>query len=249
MNANDVTLLIDDLRAARHVTILTGAGISAESGLPTFRDPLTGHWASFNPQDLATPEAFRRNPHLVWRWYAERRKAARAARPNPGHLALSRLQSLVAKVTLVTQNVDGLHQAAGSNGVIELHGNIHASRCFENDHPLSLSMEEAESTDSPPHCPDCGSLARPGVVWFGETLPEGSLQAAVDAARTCDVMLVVGTSGVVQPAASLASVSRSAGATVAVINPDLNTAVPGCLFLKGPAGEILPEILEMAWPK
>ncbi len=235
------------LRQAKRVTVLTGAGISAESGLPTFRDPLTGYWSKFRPADLATPVAFRRDPELVWRWYCERRSAARAAKPNAGHLAITKLQSIVPDVTIVTQNVDGLHQAAGSTGVIELHGSIHSIRCFDRDHAMDLNQED-DSPDRHPACPQCGSLARPGVVWFGEMLPDEALARSIAAASACDVMLVVGTSGIVQPAASLGSRALTHGAFVAVVNPDPRSVMPGGLFLEGPAGTVLPGILEAAWP-
>lgn len=246
--SGDETKLVDSLRKARHVAILTGAGISAESGLPTFRDPLTGFWSKFRPEDLATPEAFQRDPGLVWKWYVERRAMARAARPNAGHLAIARLRTLVPKVTTITQNVDGLHQAAGSVDILELHGNIHATRCFDRDHAMMVTAED-ESSGNHPVCELCGSFARPGVVWFGENLPETAFAQAVDAARKCDVMLVVGTSGVVQPAASLGSVAQKQGATVAVINPDRGSAIIGGLYLGGTAAAILPRLLELAWPE
>ncbi len=246
--SSDETTLIKSLRKARHVAILTGAGISAESGLPTFRDPLTGFWSKFRPEDLATPEAFQRNPGLVWKWYVERRAMARAARPNAGHLAIARLQTLVPKVTTITQNVDGLHQAAGSRDVLELHGNIHATRCFDRDHAMAVTAEDEKSGEHPV-CELCGSFARPGVVWFGENLPETALALAIEAARKCDVMLVVGTSGVVQPAASLGFVAQKHGATVAVINPDRGSAIMGGLYLGGTAANILPRLLEFAWPE
>ena len=246
--SGDEKKLVDSLRMARHVAILTGAGISAESGLPTFRDPLTGFWSKFRPEDLATPEAFGRNPGLVWKWYVERRAMARAARPNAGHLALARLQTLVPKVTTITQNVDGLHQAAGSVNILELHGNIHATRCFDRDHTMAVTAEDESSGDHPV-CELCGSFARPGVVWFGENLPESAFAQAIEAASKCDVMLVVGTSGVVQPAASLGSLAQKQGATVAVINPDRGSAIMGGLFLGGTAAGILPRLLELAWPE
>ncbi|MBI1322455.1 NAD-dependent protein deacylase [bacterium] len=235
------------LRQAKRVTVLSGAGISAESGLPTFRDPLTGYWSKFRPEDLATPIAFRRNPELVWRWYCERRAAARAAKPNPGHLAITKLQSIVPAVTIVTQNVDGLHQSASSTNVIELHGSIHATRCFDRDHVMELNPEE-DSPDRHPACPLCGSLARPGVVWFGEMLPEEALARSISAANECDVMLVVGTSGIVQPAASLGSRALSHGAVVAVVNPDPRSVMTGGVFLEGPAGSMLPRLIDAAWP-
>lgn len=244
--ADHEALVVDSLRRADHVAILTGAGVSAESGMPTFRDPLTGYWSNFRPEDLATPEAFQRNPAIVWQWYVERRAMARAARPNAGHLAIARLRALVPKVTTITQNVDGLHQAAGSDDVIELHGNIHATRCFGHDHPMTIDPD-AEIAGEHPECPVCGSLARPGVVWFGEILPEDAFDLSLKAMRTCDILLVVGTSGVVQPAASLGGLALQHGAAVAVINPDPDAAIRGGLFLKGTAATILPRLLEAAW--
>jgi NAD-dependent deacetylase len=247
MRTDDEMELAAALRSASKVTILTGAGISAESGLPTFRDPLTGFWSNFRPEDLATPAAFARNPSLVWRWYVERRIAAKSAIPNAGHRALAKLQSLVPTLTVITQNVDGLHQAAGSQNVIELHGSIHAIRCFDHDHPMDWDLQ-GDSTDHHPVCPVCGSFARPSVVWFGEMLSEESLARSIQSAQTCDVMLVVGTSGVVQPAASLGSRALTRGAVVAAINPDPQSAISGGLFLQGSAGTVLPRLLDLAWP-
>jgi NAD-dependent deacetylase len=239
-------LVVDALRRAEHVAVLTGAGVSAESGIPTFRDPLTGFWSNFRPEELATAEGFRRNPAIVWNWYVERRAMARAAQPNAGHLAIARLRSHVPKVTTITQNIDGLHQAAGSVDVIELHGNIHATRCFERDHAMSVDTD-AELAGEHPACPVCGSLARPGVVWFGEALPEDEFDISLKTMRTCDVLLVVGTSGVVQPAASLGGLAQRQGATVAVVNPDPDAAIRGGLFLKGTAATVLPRLLKAAW--
>ncbi len=238
--------LAEALRAARHVAVLTGAGISAESGLPTFRDPMTGLWARYRPEDLATPEAFRRNPRLVWEWYEWRRTLVAAARPNPGHLALAEMARRVPGFSLLTQNVDGLHQRAGSRDVVELHGNITRSRCFDRDHPAAPLPEGAEV---PPRCPQCGSLLRPDVVWFGEALPAAALAATRKALESCDLFFSVGTSGTVQPAASFADRARSNGAVVAVVNPDVSPFVSRAEFLlQGPSGTILPALLEAAWP-
>ena len=195
----------DLLEHATAVAVLTGAGISAESGIPTFRDALTGLWENFRPEDLATPEAFEADPKLVWDWYAWRREKVREARPNAGHEALATLERRCrdrdVDFTLVTQNVDGLHRAAGSLRVIELHGNIRRVKCFDRHHPVESWAEG----DAVPTCPTCGSLLRPDVVWFGEGLPSDALAGAIAAARTCDVFLCVGTSTVVEPAASLPS--------------------------------------------
>lgn len=204
-------------RAAVQVCVLTGAGMSAESGVPTFRDARQGLWARFDPQQLASEAGFRRDPQLVWNWYAWRRAAVQAAVPNAGHLALARLARM-ARLTVVTQNVDGLHQRAGSRGVVELHGNLVATRCLEDcgtviDNPAKLPA------GTPPACPRCGAPLRPAVVWFGEALDSDRLQQAQQAAGASELMLVVGTSGLVYPAAGLPAVARSAGAKVVVINP------------------------------
>ncbi|MFN8455606.1 MAG: NAD-dependent deacylase [Anaerolineae bacterium] len=209
--------LIQIFRQAQCVTVLTGAGISAESGVPTFRDAQTGLWAKYSPEELATPRAFRRNPKLVWEWYAWRRELVSQAQPNPGHMALAELEKFVPTFTLITQNVDGLHQRAGSHNVIELHGNINRTKCFEEGVIIDAWPPTAET---PPPCPRCGSHLRPDVVWFGENLPPQALEAAIKAAHTCDVFLSIGTSGVVHPAASLPFYALQTGATLVEINPD-----------------------------
>lgn len=215
--------LIDEVRAslghARRVAVLTGAGMSAESGVPTFRDALTGLWARFDPAQLATPEAFRANPQLVWRWYAERRAGVLAAQPNAGHRALARAAGRFKSFALITQNVDGLHARAGSTNVLELHGNILQSRCLAAcgvtiDDPSQLPPGE------PPRCPGCGAMLRPGVVWFGEALDPTVLARAERAMADADFVLVVGTSGLVYPAAGLPALARAAGGTVVIVNPN-----------------------------
>lgn len=238
--------LVEALRAARRVTVLTGAGISAESGLPTFREAQTGLWARYRPEELATPAAFRRQPRLVWEWYAWRRELAEQAAPNPGHLALAELERRVPQLMLITQNVDGLHQRAGSRAVIELHGNLSRYKCFDEGTPVETWEDRG---DLPPRCPRCGGLVRPDVVWFGEMLPQRALEAAFAAAGSCDVFLSIGTSGLVQPAASLPFVALEHGATLAVINIDPAIAPAGnIVVIQGPAGVVLPELLRMAWP-
>ncbi|MEP7154231.1 MAG: NAD-dependent deacylase [Betaproteobacteria bacterium] len=231
------------LSRARAVCILTGAGISAESGIPTFRDALTGLWGKFKPEELATPGAFLANPKLVWEWYAWRREKVMAAQPNPGHLALAALERKCvardANFTLVTQNVDGLHQAAGSRNVVELHGNIRRVKCFDHHHPAATW----DDSTVPPRCSQCNSLLRPDVVWFGESLPEEALATAMQMARACDVFLSVGTSTVVEPAASLPFLARQSGATVIEINPDATPLSSiAQISLRGTAGEILPQL-------
>jgi NAD-dependent deacetylase len=233
--------LIAALRAAQHVAVLTGAGVSAESGVPTFRDAQTGLWARYDPLELATPEAFRRDPRLVWEWYAWRRELLRSVAPNPGHYALAELAGLVPRLTLITQNVDGLHRQAGSPELIELHGNLARTKCFRED----LVVESwADSGELPPRCPRCGGPLRPDVVWFGEMLPPGALAAAREAATSCDVFFSVGTSGTVEPAASLPSLALRHGAALAIVNPDAAAhAEPPRYAIPGPSGQVLPALV------
>jgi NAD-dependent deacetylase len=239
-------LLLENLREAEHVAILTGAGISAESGLPTFRDPLTGLWAKYRPEDLINREAFQRDPKLVWDWFAWLKGLIDQAAPNPAHLALAALEELVPKVTLITQNIDGLHQQAGSTNVIELHGNLYHTKCFNEDRPIT----EWEKTDEvPPRCPRCGGLLRPDVVWFGEMLPKPALQAAAQAAQLCDVFFSIGTSGTVAPAAAIPIIALQSGAYVVHINLDVkNEDSELACRINGKAGEILPAMLRQTWP-
>ncbi len=229
------------LRKARHVCVLTGAGISAESGIPTFRDALTGLWAKFSPEELATPEAFERDPETVWSWYEWRRQLVRQAQPNAGHFALAELARRVPCLTLVTQNVDGLHQRAGSPGVLEYHGNILRDRCTVEQ----IVAERSEDTRTGlPRCAACGGLLRPDVVWFGEAIPAGPMTVAAAAAEDCDVFLSVGTSSLVYPAAGLAEVALRRRATVIEINPNATDLSPHAdLVLAGPSGQILPALL------
>lgn len=246
----EVTLILDELAPvlchAQHVVILTGAGISAESGLPTFRDPMTGLWEKYRPEELGTPQAFRQNPRLVWEWFAWRRELVAAAAPNPAHQALVTLEQHVLQVTIVTQNVDGLHQRAGSTRVIELHGNITRFKCFVDNQPIT---EWTAGEDIPPRCPRCGGLVRPDVVWFGERLPEQALNDALAATKQCDVFFSIGTSGTVEPAASLPYRALDAGAAVVVSNLDVpNRATAPLYYMNGRAGELLPELVQRAWP-
>ena len=245
---NAALRVLEKARAAIHdaqrVAVLTGAGISAESGIATFRDALTGLWARFRPEDLATPEAFLRDPSTVWQWYAWRRERVRSVQPNSGHLALAELESRLgargSEFLLATQNVDGLHQVAGSRRLVELHGNIRRARCFDRGHPAEAWSDD----DSPPRCAVCGSALRPDVVWFGEPLPAKALEQAVGAAARCDVFLCVGTSTLVEPAASLPFLARDSGATIIEVNPMATPLTPHAhCALAGSAGEILPSLV------
>jgi NAD-dependent deacetylase len=237
--------LVEALRAAHAVAALTGSGISAESGVPTFRDVQDGLWARYRPEELATPQAFRRNPKLVWGWYAWRRRLVAQAMPNAAHLALVELERRVPRLTLITQNVDGLHQRAGSQAVVELHGNINRTKCFRE----GVVVEDWEDAgQSPPVCPRCGGLLRPDVVWFGEALPLGALQAAVEAAGTCQIFFSIGTSGLVEPAASLAYAALQRGALVVEVNPAATPLSDDAISLRGPAGQVLPALVQATWP-
>ena len=231
--------LLGALRDARHVCVLTGAGVSAESGVPTFRDAQEGLWAKYRPEDLATPDAFLRDPVLIWRWYRWRRELVANAEPNLGHTALTNLAALVPRLTLVTQNVDNLHQRAGSKGVIEFHGNIFADRCLTDG-----SRQVVQDDSAVPVCPDCGGHLRPGVVWFGESIPEDALNDSFAAAADCDVFLSIGTSAQVYPAAGLADIAGQNGATVIEINPQ-PAMMSASFVLAGKSGEILPELVEL----
>lgn len=232
--------LLERLLRARSVLVLTGAGMSAESGIPTFRDAQTGMWSKYRPEELATPEAFAADPHRVWQWYESRRSKVREAQPHAGHLALVELESLVGQLNIVTQNVDGLHQRAGSSRVTELHGNILRSKCHLSLRPIGREWIE-ESAQSPPRSPYVqGGLARPDVVWFGEPLPSAAVEAAVDAAARCDFCLSIGTTSLVQPAASLPLYALEHGAALVEVNPaqtPLSVHADQCI--RGRASEVL----------
>src|SRR5690554_878661 len=232
--------LIARLRRAQRVVVMTGAGISAESGIPTFRDAQAGLWAQFKPEELASEAGFRANPERVWQWYAWRRQQVLKTSPNPGHYALAQLQQRLPHLTLITQNVDGLHQAAGSTEVIELHGCIHRVRCLDQD---CGEMDWPEETRTVPKH-SCGSLMRPAVVWFGEYLPEQALADAVDAVEHCDLMFSIGTSSLVYPAAELPLLAQRNGATVVEINPNPTPLSAKADFvLTGAAGQVLPALV------
>lgn len=226
--------------------VLTGAGISAESGVPTFRDAQTGFWANHRPEDLATPEAFRRNPTMVWEWYAMRRERVAAVQPNPGHHALVDLERHAPSFTLVTQNVDGLHQRAGSRSVIELHGNIGRVKCADDDQVVESWSDAGEAH---PRCPRCNGLLRPDVVWFGEMLPQHAFNAAEAASAACDLFLSIGTSTVVHPAAGLPFLARLSCARIIEVNPEVTPLTREATWvLGGRAGVVLPQLIAAAWP-
>jgi NAD-dependent deacetylase len=233
------------LRSAKRIAVLTGAGISAESGIPTFRDALTGLWQKFNPEDLATPSAFHRDPALVSQWYNHRRCSIAQCSPNPGHVALAELEQIVeskeGQFTLITQNVDRLHQAAGSKNVIELHGTLWMWCC------LKCGTETEERGPQFDHYPlrcFCGGVRRPGVVWFGEALPSSALKGAEHAANSCELFLSIGTSSVVYPAAGLIGQAMRAGAKVLEVNPHPTPfSAEADWSIRGTSGEILPQLL------
>ncbi|WBB80540.1 NAD-dependent deacylase [Micromonospora sp. WMMD882] len=242
------------LGQARRVVIFTGAGMSAESGVPTFRDALTGLWRQFDAQTLATPEAFRADPALVWGWYEWRRHLVSRAEPHAGHRAVSAIQSRVPHAVLVTQNVDDLHERAGAVDPLHLHGSLFAPRCSACARPASVPDDgttEAGPTGGrvpPPGCVRCSAPVRPGVVWFGEELPRAALAAAVEAVSSCDLLVTVGTSGLVYPAAELPHAAARLGATVIQVNPE-ETPVDAVaeVNLRGPAARVLPALVEATW--
>lgn len=235
----------DILREARRLVVLTGAGMSKESGIPTFREAQTGLWAQHNPERLATMQGFLADPRLVWDWYQFRLGLVEQAQPNPGHLAIAKLERCLPFVQVITQNVDGLHSAAGSQRVLELHGSIRRFKCLRGHGHMSMA-DFAEQEARPPLCPqpNCRALIRPDVVWFGENLDFNVLNQAVAFSEACDVMLIVGTSGVVQPAASLPY--QAVRARLIEVNPEpseLSDSVH--LYLQGRAGDVLPELARL----
>jgi NAD-dependent deacetylase len=240
MDEKELQRAADIIASAKSIAILTGAGVSAESGVPTFRGT-GGMWKNFRAEEVATPEAFRRDPAFVWEFYNYRRELLLKVRPNPAHAALVELERLASQFVLVTQNVDGLHRIAGSQSILEIHGNIWFVRCTKCQ---SIFDKTGERLPGLPSCESCGGLLRPAVVWFGESLPVDCWEQAEQAARRCDCMLVVGTSATVHPAAGLAWTARGSGAHVIEINVDSTPAgTIASLGLYGKAGEILPQLL------
>jgi len=227
----------DALRGARRVCVSTGAGMSAESGIATFRDR-DGVWSKFNPSELATMQGFRRDPQRVWEWYRARRKQLTECEPHDGHRVLATWEPMFEQFDLVTQNVDGLHHRAGSKRVIELHGRLDVARCVNCEYQLA----NLDDLGPDPRCPACNARLRPGVVWFGEQLPREAIDAAFAAASSCDLFFVIGTSRVVEPAASLADQARAAGAVVVEINPQPSERLADELTIRATAREALVAI-------
>lgn len=248
--------LIEKLQNTQHLVIFTGAGVSAESGVPTFRDALTGLWENYDAESLASEFGFLADPALVWGWYEWRRHNVLQAQPNPAHHAIAKLKKQVPKLTVITQNVDDLHERAGSHEVLHLHGSLHHPRCLLCTEPyrfpdqaLPKNPITPECRIKPPRCPVCDGAIRPGVVWFGEPLPLMMWQLAQQACELCDLMLVIGTSGIVWPAAKLPYFAKQAGASVVQINPDITSLNSTAAYhLSGKAGEVLPQLYAAAFP-
>lgn len=240
------------LRASRFPLVLTGAGASKESGIPTFRDALDGLWARFDPTQLATRSAFQRDPKLVWDFYEYRRELMRPAEPNAGHRTLAALEHKFPDMTIITQNIDDLHERAGSTHVIHLHGSIHKNKCFADCQgsptPVDVSALRWDAAAGPPACPFCGGWVRPDVVWFGEMLPPEAVAASRVLLAKTDLVLVIGTSGVVAPASQMPYQAKYAGAKIIEVNPVESEITPAAdAWLAAPAGEALPQLVEMAY--
>lgn len=245
--------LLTSLKGAQKIAVLTGAGVSAESGIPTYRDSLTGLWQNLDFGTLATAEAFLSDPPLVWGWYESRRRQVLTAQPNAAHIAIAELARRVPQLSLITQNVDDLHERAGSANVQHLHGSLHHPRCFDCGHPFLfpdsvLEVPKGGGRLSPPRCQKCGGLVRPGVVWFYESLSREILNEADESCRSSDLLIVVGTSGEVLPAANLPLIAKSAGRKVIQINPAQNRLDSVCAWnLRGSAGTVLPALIDRAF--
>ncbi|TDY49756.1 NAD-dependent deacetylase [Paraburkholderia rhizosphaerae] len=246
--------LIAALHVAKKVVFLTGAGVSAESGIPTFRDAMTGLWERYSAEQLATADAFTRDRELVWGWYEWRRMQVMKAEPNAAHRAIAAIASQVASVDVITQNVDDLHERAGSHNVLHLHGQLNRPFCFACRQPHALQPGTPDEPEggrrlAPPQCNRCNGYIRPGVVWFGEMLPEAEWNAAVEACDACDVLFSVGTSSLVQPAAGLPLLAARRRVTVVQVNPNSTSLDSHARFnLVGAAGVIMPALFDAVWP-
>jgi NAD-dependent deacetylase len=230
----------EKIAGVKRLVVTTGAGMSRESGIPTFREAPNALWARYNPEELATEEGFRKDPPLVWKWYTERRNQIGRKSPHAGHYAVAGMEPLFDSFTLITQNIDNLHRKAGSKNLIELHGNIFRFKCFDNHHPVEILPQ---SKEIPPLC-ECGSYIRPDVVWFGEMLDEDDLNRSFSALSGCEVILVVGTSGLVYPAAGFPGVAKSYGAFVVEINPEETPITNSAdVVIRAGAAEALPQLL------
>lgn len=230
---------------ATDIVCLTGAGASAESGVPTFRDAQTGLWSQYDPEELASQAGFAANPGLVWQWYMMRLNMVEEADPNAGHIKLAMISTIPPQFTLITQNVDDLHERSGIHSVLHLHGNIARFRCNDCRAEYQLIMVD-RSADEPPSCRVCGGPIRPDVVWFGEMLPREAITLAEQAIRRCDLLIVIGTSGIVYPAAMLPIEAKRAGAFVVDINPQYGpTAEDADMFIQGPSGSVLPDLVDV----
>ncbi|EMJ85619.1 transcriptional regulator, Sir2 family [Leptospira kirschneri str. JB] len=224
------------------ISAISGAGISAESGIPTFRGK-EGLWKNFRAEDLATPQAFSKNPKLVWEWYLWRRNIIKTKRPNPGHFALAELERIHPDFFLITQNVDGLHSQAGSKKLTEIHGNIFINRCISCGQESKEEISE-NTTSLPPQCQNCNSFLRPGVVWFGESYDDSKLNLSIQRMKHTDLLLVLGTSGSVSMPVYLSQIAKDSGALLVEINPERSSFSPSVdLFLQGKTGEVLPELI------
>lgn len=233
---------LERLRKARHIAILTGAGVSAESGVKTYRDP-DGLWAKLNPMELASIDGFLANPRVVWQWYKDRWELLQNIKPNPGHFAIAEMERIFPRITLITQNVDRLHQKAGSANVIELHGNLVENHCMDCKEPFSWDIEPP--VKEIPRCKFCQGIIRPSVVWFGEMLPVSAIEEAERAALMCDIFFSIGTSAEVYPAASLPYTARRNGAYIVEVNPNTTTLTQYVnIRLDAPSGVALPLMLE-----
>ena len=232
------------INSSNEIVVITGAGISAESGIPTYRGE-EGLWRNYDPHELATPEAFFKNPKLVWEWYDSRRAIMKNAKPNPGHFAITALEKEKRDFTLITQNVDGLHSVAGTRNVIEIHGSLWEIKCTETECEKLEKNYQVPMPELPPKCDACGAVMRPNTVWFGEIIPMERIDRCLFAIEQCDLLLIVGTSGVVEPVASMGLIAKKSEKPVVEINTDVT---PGTglydASVTGKSGEILPLLVE-----